>query len=415
MGFSIQHGFDFEAAEKAYDDHAKLLMTLKALPSERLLRHLAHQRKGRRDRQYPLHNMLACFVAMMVYNHGSFRSVRRELMRNRDLRYACFGRNDKGDVPSEWAFSRFMKKFSAPESFEYLREMFDGMVDELRILLPGFGAALAGDSTDVASRSNGTKDKETGTASDTDASWRKYEHKFTDAQGSAHKSVKKWFGYKLHLLVDATYELPVAFSVTGANVNDAPALKKMLDHHLFMHPAMMPESVALDGAYDDNPTHKHLWERDILPVIHRNKRVRKEPEGIFDMAGVPVCTIGSRMAYKVRDGKFLKYVCPDSALVCCKDRCETKVAKLQIGKGGDFVNYRALPAHTGKFKREYKKRTSAERVISRLKDGYRVGRMNVMGMAKTTALVSLSLLCMLGFALAAARQGEAHRIRTYAA
>lgn len=415
MGFSIQHGFDFEAAEKAYDDHAKLLMTLKALPSERLLRHLARQRKGRRDRQYPLNNMVACFVAMMVYNHESFNSVRRELMRNRDLRYACFGRNDKGDVPSEWAFSRFMKKLAAPEAHEMVREMFDEMVDELRTLLPGFGVALAGDSTDVASRSNGNKNKETGLTSDTDASWRMYEHKFTDARGNAHQSVKKWFGYKLHLLVDATYELPVAFSVTGANVNDAPALETMLGRHLFMHPAMKPESLALDGAYDGNPTHKYLWERDILPVIHKNKTTRKEPEGIFDMAGVPVCSIHSRMRYKGRDGEFHKYVCPDGDLVCCKDRCGTKVAKLKIGKGGDFVNFRALPAHTDKFKREYKKRTSAERVFSRLKDGYRVGRMNVMGMAKTTALVSLSLLCMLGFALAAARQGEAHRIRTYAA
>lgn len=27
----------------------------------------------------------------------------------------------------------------------------------------------------------------------------------------------KWFGYKLHLVVDATYELPVAYKVTKAS------------------------------------------------------------------------------------------------------------------------------------------------------------------------------------------------------
>lgn len=415
MGLVIQHGFDFEAAEKAYDDHAKLMSVLGALPSGRLLRHLANRRKGRRDDRNPLGHLWASFIAMTVYNHGTFRSLRREMLRNRDLRHACFGRNDYGDVPSDWAFSRFLKKLSAPESLEHLSEMFDEMTDELRTLLPGFGAALAGDSTDVASLSNGNRDKETGTASDKDASWRKYEHKFTDADGNTHKSVKKWFGYKLHLLVDATYELPVAFSLTGANVNDAPALEKLLDHHLFMHPEMKPESLALDGAYDDNDTHKRLWERDILPVIHKNRRFRKEPEGIFDMEGVPVCSIHSRMVYKGRDGEFLKYVCPDGADVCCKDRCETKVAKLKIGKGGDFVNYRALPTHTDKFKREYKKRTSAERVISRLKDGFRLGRMNIMGLAKTAAMVGLSLLCMLGFALAMAREGAIEKIRSYAA
>jgi len=415
MGHILQHEFDFESAEKAYDDHAKLMMVLGALPSERLMRHLSNQRKGRRDKQYPLNNLWPCFVAMTVYNHDNFESFRRELGRNRDLRVACFGRNYKRDVPSESAFSRFLKKLSAPESLEHLSEMFDEMTDELRTLLPGFGETMAGDSTDVASLSNGNKDKVTGTMSDRDASWRKYEHKFTDSEGNAHKSVKKWFGYKLHLLVDAKYELPTAFRVTGAKVNDAPALGKMLDNHLFTHPDMRPESLALDGAYDDNDTHKNLWEREILPVIHKNKRVRKEAEGIFDMDGVPVCLIGCRMAYKGRDGEFTTYVCPDGKTVSCGEKCGTKVAKLKIGKDGDFVNYRALPAHTDKFKREYKKRTSAERVFSRLKDGFRLGRMNVMGLAKTTAMVGLSLLCMLGFALAWARLGAMEKIRAYAA
>ena len=178
---------------------------------------------------------------------------------------------------------------------------------------------------------------------------------------------------------------------------------------------MKPASAALDGAYDCNRTHGYLWDKGILPVIHRNRYARKEAEGIFDMAGIPVCSIGCRMAYKGRDGEFLKYVCPDGVNVCCKDRRRVKVSKLRIGKGGDFVNYRALPAHTAKFRREYNKRTSVERVYSRLKDGYRVGRMNTMGLGKTTALVSLSLLSMLGFALAMAQDGAAHRIRAYAA
>jgi hypothetical protein len=30
----------------------------------------------------------------------------------------------------------------------------------------------------------------------------------------------KWFGYKLHLVVDATYELPVAYKVTKASASD---------------------------------------------------------------------------------------------------------------------------------------------------------------------------------------------------
>ena len=38
----------------------------------------------------------------------------------------------------------------------------------------------------------------------------------TKMAASLEKMVK-WFGYKLHLVVDATYELPVAYKVTKAS------------------------------------------------------------------------------------------------------------------------------------------------------------------------------------------------------
>lgn len=34
--------------------------------------------------------------------------------------------------------------------------------------------------------------------------------------GTVWEKIKYWFGYKLHLIVDADYELPVAFRVTKA-------------------------------------------------------------------------------------------------------------------------------------------------------------------------------------------------------
>jgi len=47
----------------------------------------------------------------------------------------------------------------------------------------------------------------------------------TLATGGDKKSQKKrdtyfWFGYKLHMVVDALYELPVSFTVTPANEAD---------------------------------------------------------------------------------------------------------------------------------------------------------------------------------------------------
>jgi len=410
----ITQELDFEKAEKALDDHSKLMTVLSVLPAQKLFSHLDAVRKGRREKSHPTIFLWNCFIVMMVYRHPTFESLRRELMRNRDLRFACFGRNDKNDVASPSSFSRFLKKLSARKSQAILDDMFKDIIAKLREKLPGFGQKLAGDSTEISSLSNGIKKKETGQTSDPDASWRKYEMKHIADDGNVMKSSKKWFGYKLHLLVDAIYELPLGYAVTSANVNDDKPMRAIVDDTLESHPDMKPETIALDGAYDTNENHKHFLSSKILPVIHQNKRARKEPEGIFNMDGVPACVNGFELCYKGRDGDFLKYVCPNGKTLSCIEKCDTKVVKLKVGKDGDFVNYRALPTHTKKFEREYKKRTAVERVFARYKDGWGQERMNVLWIAKTKAMISISLLCMVSFALAMAGQKRESDIRKYA-
>ncbi len=44
---------------------------------------------------------------------------------------------------------------------------------------------------------------------DTDADWGKKTYKGTRKDGTTWEKVKKWFGYKLHLLVDSVYEMPL--------------------------------------------------------------------------------------------------------------------------------------------------------------------------------------------------------------
>lgn len=40
---------------------------------------------------------------------------------------------------------------------------------------------------------------------------------------------KKWFGFRLHLIADATYELPVAFSVTKASNSEKTETQNLLE------------------------------------------------------------------------------------------------------------------------------------------------------------------------------------------
>ncbi len=42
------------------------------------------------------------------------------------------------------------------------------------------------------------------------------------------ESVKSWFGFKLHLIVDANYELPVDYKVTKASASDIAVGRDMV-------------------------------------------------------------------------------------------------------------------------------------------------------------------------------------------
>ena len=49
---------------------------------------------------------------------------------------------------------------------------------------------------------------------DTDADWGTKTYKGLREDGSVWEKVKRWFGYKVHLVVDADYELPLAYTVS---------------------------------------------------------------------------------------------------------------------------------------------------------------------------------------------------------
>ena len=100
--------------------------------------------------------------------------------------------------------------------------MFEELVGELCELLPEFGWRLAVDSKKLPSYSVGKK--EPLMSGEPDAEWGSKTYKGVRRDGTLWEHVKKWFGYKLHLIVDSEYELPVAFEVTKASVNDSPRL-----------------------------------------------------------------------------------------------------------------------------------------------------------------------------------------------
>ena len=147
--------------------------------------------------------------------------------------------------------------------------------------------------------------------------------------GSVWERVKSWLGYKLHLVVDADYELPVAFKVTRASASDT-----MVGHELMREMSEQQQGLAeranvllADRGYDDTALLVKLWdEHKIKPVIDiRNmwkdtdatRLVGDHDNVVHDFRGTVYChcpqtAMRRRMAY----GGFeqqrltLKYRCP---------------------------------------------------------------------------------------------------------
>jgi len=207
MAIIAQHSlFSWKEIENLADlQRFSLLLT--HLPDELLMRRLESQRgHGRND--YPVRAMWNSVLAGIVYQHSSIESLRRELMRNAQLCQLCGFDLCRGidAVPSSNAYTNFLTLLM--RHMDAVDSLFYDLVDKLRGVLPGFGKTLAIDSKAIGSRSGkissqavpdgrGEADADTGVKT----------YKGTRKDGSLWESVKSWFGFKLHLIVDADYDL----------------------------------------------------------------------------------------------------------------------------------------------------------------------------------------------------------------
>lgn len=422
----------------ALDESDRLVLVLQTINAERLLRVLDGAddlgRVGYRARV-----LWSALIAGVVYRLPSVAELRRNLKSNPYLRFAC-GMGSAADVPSEATFSRFLTRLIKHE--DLLDQCVDDLVRRFAALAPGFGEAVVADSTDIQAFARG---KKSGSA-DPDATW--------GAKGSKEASSKKgnkanprkevsnagentdkkkakdkywWFGYKLHLLVDAKYEVPIAAIVTTAKTSDTTQLKPLLEKRDALLPETRLKLSINDGGYDSRSNILSITSRGAIPIIPLNPGNEKEPPGITNTLGTPVCLAGLPMMFWGRDGHYLKYRCPEkSGLFCCliehrkTSRCSTsdygQVVKLDMRD--DPRRYVPVPRETKKWKRLYKMRTSVERVNSRLKDNLILDELRVRGNRKVKARVGLNLLVMLAIAVGMAerdRLQDCRRIITCAA
>ena len=413
-------------------DLERLHLVLKHLPDEELMVVLEeHRDRGRDD--YPLRPMWNSVIGGLIFEHPSIASLRRELRRNAQFRDVCGFDPLKGisAVPSSWNYSRFLRLLMAHQ--DLIEKMFHTLVQRCGQLLPDLGRVLMIDGTALNSYARKTGKREGDGRGDRDADWGVHEYSGVHKDGTGWQTIKKWFGYTLHLVVDATYELPVGFRVTKASVNEMPVAHEILDEIEECHAQVLKrcEYFGGDRGYDDGKMVKRCWDRhQIKPVIdirncwkdgEEERVVSGQQNVVYNYRGQVSCVcprtgVQREMAYGGFESSrgTLKYRCPARHYGFeCRSVEECSVGKaVRISLDEDRRVFTPLARSSYAWKRIYAKRTAAERVNSRLDKGFCLERHFIRGYSKMRLKCSLALCVMLALAVGRIQQKQHQLMRS---
>lgn len=95
--------------------------------------------------------------------------------------------------------------------------------------------------------------------------------------GWDHIEEKHVYGYKIHVMVDVNTELPIAFSITKANVHDSKEFPKLYSSLESYHTRFPTRFFTADKAYDSSGIRRTLLKDEVTPVIKASK-VPFEPQ-----------------------------------------------------------------------------------------------------------------------------------------
>lgn len=299
-------------------------------------------------------------VAALVADHAALRDV-------------------LGCAPSEWACYRFTKRLR--EHSDVLAATLDAVLARLVAETPGMGDRLAIDGSDMAAYANGQKYMSKGGRlrerfSDADASWGHRSSVGTRSGGG-------YYGHKAHVAVDVATELPVAWTVETARESEVPKVGRLVDEARRRGAAVA--TCALDRGYDVKPVYDALAERGVRPVIALKEtgRVKK----------------GAHRPPECEHGTWT-FAGADAKRQATKWRCPTGGCKpASVWVKADRM-HPLIPRTTARYKALYRERTSVERFFGRAKNEWGLTPLRVRGLERVRLHFDLTMLAMLGAALA---------------
>ncbi len=365
------------------------------LPENRLKAKLGLERWIGRS-GYPITVMFRAYLASYLLNIGNTNSLIRRLQEDVALREICGFSNSK-PLPNRRTFNRVMDRLRF--HYDLIEWCMDQVLYKLREILPNFGTTIAIDGTDVHTHSDCDKkpvsDKEAG---------------FVIKEGAVGHSKKWTWGYKLHLIADATYELPIAMSLTPGNMREMAEMMPLLRATKERISWFKPRYIIADRGYDDYKNFEGIVkEFNAEPIIKSRMEVP-----VFGTSAQPFCIGKLPLVYRSWDkDKGVQYQCPERAKkASCPlpEKCPIKMIWTR-----PVHDYRRFGHRIAKFTDEwnnlYSQRTAIERVNSRLKYHRRLDSHCFRGLEKLRLHCGLAILSLLGGALAQARRYGSDAVR----
>ena len=325
-----------------------------------------------------------------------------------------------------------------------LRSMFNELVKQLKKVLPDLGRILAVDSKAVNSAGKSAKkNMPPDGRRDTDANWGKKSYKGRTRSGKLWEKTKKWFGYKIHLIADAVYELPLYYDVTRANVSDGVMLLPMMKDLKQKQPEIIEDAeyCDCDRGYDSEENNRELYDSYKIKPVIGIRRMWKDGEktrvldetksdnivydengGIYCVSSDPSGKSGTEMRAMVYDGfeearSTLKYRCPARfygfdcpELKNCGSSDYGRVVRVNINKNRRL--FTPLPRNSVKWLKIYNKRTAVERINSRLDVSFGFERHYIRGIKKMKMRNCLALIVMLSMALGSIMEKQPEKMRS---
>ena len=409
-------------------DLERLQKVLANLPDEELIQKLKTIRgKGRNE--WPVEAMWNSFIASFVFDHDSIASLLRELNRNSQLRILCgfqphiysvltkqrddFGRRIRETryklAPTASAYTNFLNNLK--ECQKELRDMFDILVKYMYENLDDFGSILAADGKAIQSFATRISQKDSGNRGERDADWCRKTYTTTKRDGEKITKTKKWFGFRLHLISEATYELPVDFEVTKASNSEVKETEKLLETIKEKHTEKMDrcEYFLADRGYDSADLIQWLTTEGISPIIDiRNcwqgeeTKQFKDTDLIYNYCG--------KVYYVSETGEPIELVyrgydkSRDSHRYGFHPKYHDKRI-FRIPLRTDPRIFTKVARNSKKWKRLYKKRTSIERVNGRIDRDFQFEKHTIRGLEKMKMFLTVTFIIQLASAKAKIKSG----------